>query len=200
MRGYKCYYFRLHKGKLRHYNNTACWAGLNRICEEQSISRGDSPDYDNTIVPNTNVRHIYIKDWKTEDMPNNYNKLLEILNTMTSCKVVTFRGKEYIRYKLICNGNYYANLVFLNFIRMIWYKSSNLYNKYFFKSLDEYDNNEDGLQFLLRKINDSINDDMSYGWGSHSLVYKNIKPKTFKELKIYFKKYPQSYMKEFLIN
>lgn len=188
MRFYSCYYGRIAYNKMYPNDNTACWAGLRSDSIKTKFVKPDkSLDYtDRKKVFKTIPKYIYISRYISDNMPKNYTKLLEIINTMTTCVEYEFEGTQYIKYKLITNGTYYNNLVLLNFIRMIWYKPSCLDHALFFDSLNEYDGEKDGLLFLLQTIKPCIEKkDNDYGYGNHSLVYKGIIPKTFKELKAY---------------
>lgn len=181
MRSYGCYYYRLYGNALRGVYNTACWAGLSRPKISKDMYR--TKKYD-TIIK-TKLRTIYIDNYGL--LTKEKYKLLEIINTMTPCQEVEYKGSKYIRYKLILDSNYRANLVFLNFIRMVWYKPANLNYEDFFNSIMSW-KGEEGLKFLLEQVNNNINYKQMYSWGAHSLIYKDIIPKTFKDLKNYFKK------------
>lgn len=84
---------------------------------------------------NQGVKTILI-DKYTADETQNYIKLIvDTINKIQPCKLVTIGKKTYIEYTLI--GHYNNDILLLNFIRNLWYEQSPGHSVFFFKKLKE---------------------------------------------------------------
>lgn len=118
MRGFQCEYFvKDEKGDLtKEYKNTlngnittihsACWAST------RNLPAGT---------------FIYIENFQTEKTKSEIDRLVNVINEITPCKVVVIKKKEYIEFKLL--ETYDQSLILLNFIRNLWHTpGGNVYN------------------------------------------------------------------------
>lgn len=194
---YKCCYYRLVNGKLYKNSNEACWRGIlksdiypnklqsglywgNKYLNNRKYVYQLEKDY------NTFPKCIYI-DYLCHGsnvIEKKYiNKIVNILNKITNCRIVKINARHYISYRLINNNTYGANLLLLNIIRMIWYKPNKLHYDTYWNNILKYDNKEDPLKFILKCIKLNIDKNNSNGaYGNHSCVYSNIKLKTKEDL------------------
>jgi len=169
--------------------NSACWYSL-MYPTIVNYTDGTINKY-NCLIHYTykgpSIKQIYISDFRT-----NINSLaatkamVDIINMITPCKIVTKFKETYIRYDLISESKYYNNLVLLNFLRMIWYKPCVFNHKQFFIDLRAKDRIiTDPLYFLMELVNKNIvmPIDTTYNsWGNHSLVICDIIPKNVDSL------------------
>ena len=204
MNSYGCYYYAINDNKeLIKNGNNACWAGLLNNWNTKKIK--GTPNY------------IYIN---YNRLGNNLtqeqlNRFIQLLNNITPCKLVTLdydeaflykhnnqdfyenlKNKDFIKYKLI-NKSYGANLVLLNFIRMIWYKPDLFDYDKFFELIMNKSRGIDSLYFLLNCVKECVKEKGTcnyYIYGGHSLVYNNIKPKKSRDLKNYLGKTMQYFL------
>lgn len=163
MRTFSCYYFQVNKfGDLVLNENTTCWNGLN---------------YDEANLKQETKSIIYIKDYIEKEIDDRQRRrMVKLINMITPCKFVVKNDIKLIMYKRI--GYYYADLVLLNFLRMMWYMPENIDFKGFWERIMKLKkNDEDVLVFLLKCIKDNIVETTAYGYGNHSFVYQDIVPK-----------------------
>jgi len=161
------------KVKFEHFHlGTACWSGLQRLPLK--------------------TKYIYIYKFNnTKDLP----RLVQLINNITSCKIVKINNKKYIRYKLIDWDKdrvknracffYSKNLLLLNIIRLNWYRASQFNIDQFKKDIFNNCRGTDSLYFLLKCIKDNVIDKSQgrgINFGDHSPIYKNIILKKKKDL------------------
>lgn len=180
MRGFQCYYYKLdQKGNLVRNTNISCWYGL------KNESYYDSNN-NYAQIDSKNQHFIFIKDFKEPEVSDeSINRIIQLINNITTCEIVTIDNIKYIKYKLL--GTYAQNLLLLNFIRMLWYKPSTFNHENFIKSsIFNSARGIDSLKFLLKCVkNNVINSKHYMGYGAHSCIYKDIKLKTKKDLLAY---------------
>lgn len=186
MRSFDCHYYKMRDdGVLIKNTNNACWAGLNGDYRQWGIpdERGIVKDYDSAKNIKFNIDnkdYIFIDEFKEKDQSTkNINRIILLINKIVPCSKVRINGKVYIKYKLL--ENHYSNLLLLNFIRMLWYKTHDkVFNHdQFFIDIFQNIRNKEPLIFLMTCLrNNVINQVDDYRWyGDYSAVYKNIIPK-----------------------
>lgn len=180
-RSYSCYYLTMINNKLsKSYVNkygkiysisTACWSTIKQF------------SYD--------IEYIYIHNFN-----NNAGtlRLVQLINNITECKIVTINNEKYIKYKLLDSSykksntkyntnRYVKNLALLTILRMSWYVPSGIDIAKFNELIVKSSRGIDSYKFMLTCIKDSISIGASNrSWGNHSCVYNDIKPKTNKQL------------------
>lgn len=117
MRGFQCEYFiKDEKNELskvyttkqggKHNIHNACWAST------RSLPAG-------TLL--------YIEGFQDEKTQSEIDRLVQTINEITPCKVVTIKNKEYIEFQML--QTYDQSLVLLNFIRNLWHiPGGSIYN------------------------------------------------------------------------
>lgn len=134
MRGYSCYLYHLKTkdSDLIPNNNNACFAGLT--------------DYKRKLTDYFENDTVYIKDYKEPETEKYIDLLIENVNKITPCEIVTIKDINYIKFKLL--DTYDQSLIVLNFIRNLWHSPISNYHIDFFTKLSEL-KDEDGLINLL---------------------------------------------------
>lgn len=186
---YRCYYsINIGKKNLVQISNNSCWAGLQ--CPKDyyyySNDKMDKFGSRERVHYKESITYIYIEYFRTKyNSLANTKALLEFIDEITECRIVTVNKKSYIKYKLINDAHYYSNLVLLNFIRMIWYKPDFFNHEQFFKDIRKKDVKiDDSLYFLMdmTRIN-VLPPTGQYGnYLNHSLITPDIVPKDSKLL------------------
>jgi len=197
---YQCYYYIKINNNLQQIANIACWAGL-MYPKSYYYHSGKLDKYNNLKreLYNKSVDYIYIDNFRTRfNSLANTKALVNIINQITPCKLVTKNKKSYIKYKLINEGHYYSNLVLLNFIRMSWYKPDSFEYKQFFKDIRKKNVIiSDPLYFLMECVKNNVISQHNNRYPSylnHSLVTPTIIPKNVDKLF----KYNEISMQKFL--
>lgn len=205
------YYTKVNNNKIFN-GNTACWAGLNNHIKSKDNSL---PIYIKIYKP--------IELFSEEEFLKHMKRIVYLINLMTPCSLVKEDNKNEpvganypksnysIKYQLF-SSNYYSEIVLLNIIRMLWFIPYNFNILQYYEDIHtKRKKGEDPLTFLLNVISKNVIDvntntekreqdketgiaSYKYGYGDHSLIYKNIKPKPFKHLK----ESKQNYMQGFL--
>ena len=188
MRGFQCEYFiKDDEGKLTKIINNSngkypskiwnsCWGNVKTI-----------------LIDKPSSSFIYIEKYETEQTKDSIELLLQLVNEITPCNIVTIEKKNYIEYKLL--KTYDQNIILLNFIRNLWNRPgiSNTngegpdyakdYTDIFFKTLAKT-KFKDPLSKLTKANKEAcINYKVTYGPG-HSNVhgYDDLKIKDSKSL------------------
>jgi len=101
-KNYTCDYSLLKKDNtIVKSNHNACWSNLNRI------------------LNNKDTDYILIENFEVEETKKYIPILINNINKITECQLVTLNNIQYIKYKLL--STYDQNLILLNFIRNLWY-------------------------------------------------------------------------------
>jgi hypothetical protein len=152
MRGYACHFYHLtKKNTLVKNNNTACWAGINRVppISDVKIHAGEELD-------EANKEYIFVDQFVQPETEAYIPLLIRVLNKITPCEMVTIDDKQYIKIKLI--GKYDNSLIVLNFLRNLWSCPSifngqspakAIYTPTFFETLKNARKYKDGLKRLM---------------------------------------------------
>jgi hypothetical protein len=180
-RSYDCHYYRRKGNGLIKNSNEACWSGIVDLFYWNFYISKQKEKYKKTKnIP----LHIFIDKFQNEYITTRENliNVLNIINKITTCKLVIINNKEYIKYKFICNKNYEANLLLLNFIRLLWYEDYNLNFEQYYKDIAKY-NNEEPFLFLTTCLKNNVIIPSKYYYGNHSHVIPDIIPKTFEDVK-----------------
>lgn len=85
---------------LRQNENDACFAGITHYLKHK--------DFD-----------IYIGDYERKETIVYAVHLINLINKITPCELVTIKNKKYIKFRLL--KTYDQNLLLLNFIRNLWH-------------------------------------------------------------------------------
>lgn len=186
---YDCYYYiDIGNKELVRIRNTACWAGINGVNKYYYTSNTEKDKWGSpeTKLYNKPIEHLYVSAFRsTKNSLANTKALVNLINNITECKIVTIKKQKYIKYKLINKGHYYSNLLLLNFLRMVWYEPNYFNYKQFFKDIRKKDVKiNDSLYFLMdmTRIN-VLPRTRDYGsYLNHSLITPDIVPKNSKLL------------------
>tara|TARA_R110000772_G_scaffold54130_1_gene123539 strand:- start:58216 stop:58758 length:543 start_codon:yes stop_codon:yes gene_type:complete len=161
---YKCYYYYLKEdGQFQAPYSNACWAGFRKFPVGKDV---------------------YIDKYIQPDrLPRNTDRVVQLINKITPCSIVTLKGRSFIKYTPIAENTYVANLVLLNIIRMLWYDAGRLDNRQFFTLLEQNYRRKDPLSFILECVLASIKPMTKYEtFFDHSIVSDKLKIKTKKQL------------------
>lgn len=159
-KNYNCHYYYEDNNKLIKVGNKACWYGFKGLKHEKDLNL--------YILPQVKLEE-------------NDFRILELINKITPCKLVTYKGKSYIKYKSICENDYRKNLVLLDFIRFIWHDQSRYINyEKFFNHINKKIKGKDSLKLLLEGI--KVSSDIQMFDPGHSVAVRNLVPKTYKNL------------------
>lgn len=108
--GFKGYrvnsYYGIDDNTLKENTNTSCFAGIMNIPKEN---------------------YIYIKDFECEETQKYIPLIIELINKITPCSIVTINRIKYIKFKLL--ETYDQSLILLNFLRLLWYDPKEVYGK-----------------------------------------------------------------------
>lgn len=171
MRGFDCYYYYMtDKKEFVKNGRTACWAG---IC---------APPNSKGVIADT----LYIYKFENVNVVDNKQivRLVNLINNITPCKIVTIKKEKYIKYKLL--RTYDQNLVLLNFIRQLWYENCRAAFdfKKFFDELQKTRRKKevDPLFFIMDIFKKYIKYDNTQYAFTHSNFIKGVVPKTKEQL------------------
>lgn len=190
MNDYSCCYYLLNNNRLFKNINSACWAGFNCLSDYRIDNEKVETSYEKFKKSFIFIEYDYYGLLLNDDQLEKYVK---ILNNFIYCKLKKRKNKKYLVIKLneklfkknLNQGNHnYRMLLILNFIRMIWYKPRNFKYNEFLNELFQtfYDLKGDPLYKFLTILIKHQFEESPYGWGDHSCIFKNSKPKTLKQL------------------
>lgn len=101
-KGFACHYSYLKKDNtIAKSLSIICWGALNNPANRP------------------NIDYILIEDFEVEETKKYIPILINNINKITECELVTLNNIKYIKYKLL--STYDQNLILLNFIRNLWY-------------------------------------------------------------------------------
>jgi hypothetical protein len=190
-------YFKEKKGgKLYRLSNTACLASFEQI--QQARHGGKVPLVDESDEYNEkgyyelfnklkesntlddSVVYIKVRDLEKESLKY-LKRVVRLINKITPCSLYEREGILYVKYKYL--PTYPQNLTLGNIIRMSYYQPWNLKYDGFLKSIAKRRRRgEDPLSFILKAVRENYQEEGKYSDGDHSLVYKNLKIRTAKQL------------------
>ena len=143
MRGYQSHIFHLEKKLPIKNSSNACFAVVIQYYENaESIAC--------KLVGNK--KFIYISTYTEKETEKYIPLLINIINKITTCKIVKFENESYIQFKLL--NTYNQSLILLNFIRNLWYSvaiscyNEKIYNIDFFEILESSVDYKDPLERL----------------------------------------------------
>lgn len=152
MNSFNCHIFhKLKDGSLNKNVSTACWAVLSRYYDrEDKFGIKDIDKQEEDII--------YISNFRRTQTEKDIPLLIQLINEISPCELVTINNIEYIKFQLL--KTYDQSLILLNFIRNLWFDPSrefrSSYAPYyieFFKELNNINEKDPLVRLTLANKN-----------------------------------------------
>ena len=170
MNSFNCHMsHKLKDGSLNKNISTACWAVLRRYYDRED-------KFDIKDIDKQEEDIIYISNFRRTQTEKDIPLLIQLINEISPCELVTINNIEYIKFQLL--KTYDQSLILLNFIRNLWFDPSrefrSSYAPYyieFFKELNNINEKDPLARLTLANKNACTTLNFPYGAG-HSNIGK----------------------------